>query len=670
MLSPDDFPHQVYPDDSAQRRNPGADSQCRRNPLCVRGLRHRGLGGPCRLSGEPGVLPKRPSGKQKLKGRKPGSRSGPSGRSGRRKPKHDVEVDDEEEGEEEEEEETHYEGGGGGGGGGSSRAGGGDGQRARPTSTRQIKKTTIPGRVGHAIVGRTIEVFWQADGWQEGRVLSYNPATGKHTVEYTHQGAIEQLTLAKEQWRQDEPETEYDSSEEDEEVEEGEGGEEGDEGEEGDDDGEEGDEGDEGEEGEEGEEGAMASEADVPDGGVEALLAMSALVNAAIKVRNPGKARESGRGLPRASVKEGRAGASGKLPKGVAPASKRAPTSAPTAQRTASAGAELGSGAALARIGSISGDRGGGRAEAELSFEPMHLELTNVKPQWLMVQLTQNTVQGARRRVKSLPDAWLGVHLANRPTACIGDAERCCPIPKLSPGGQLCIRQADLAGLADGLYQFALYSRHLCVASTLAIRFRQNRFTDEIYEPNCEPADDEEPSEMAPAEGKRRRGAGGAKRQRVTSRSARRAKGAKVRRAAGSLAADAEEDAEEEVSDLGGGESDEGEGEEEDERPNPLLAAVTALASGRGLGAEEVDEPEDEGHAAASSGGAPEDDEAEGEVDEEALGHADAEMEAEAADGDELAAAEEGAVMGRGLAAQSDEDGVLGAVLGAVMDED
>jgi hypothetical protein len=669
MLSPDDFPHQVYPDDSAQRRNPGADSQCRRNPLCVRGLRHRGLGGPCRLSGEPGVLPKRPSGKQKLKGRKPGSRSGPSGRSGRRKPKHNVEVDDEEEGEEEEEEETHYEGGGGGGGGGSSRAGGGDGQRARPTSTRQIKKTTIPGRVGHAIVGRTIEVFWQADGWQEGRVLSYNPATGKHTVEYTHQGAIEQLTLAKEQWRQDEPETEYDSSEEDEEGEEGEGGEEGEEGEEGDD-GEEGDEGDEGEEeGEEGEEGAMASEADVPDGGVEALLAMSALVNAAIKVRNPGKARESGRGLPRVSVKEGRAGSSGKLPKGVAPASKRAPTSAPTAQRTASAGAELGSGTALARIGSISGDRGGGRAEAELSFEPMHLELTNVKPQWLMVQLTQNTVQGARRRVKSLPDAWLGVHLANRPTACIGDAERCCPIPKLSPGGQLCIRQADLAGLADGLYQFALYSRHLCVASTLAIRFRQNRFTDEIYEPNCEPADDEEPT-MAPAEGKRRRGAGGAKRQRVTSRSARRAKGAKVRRAAGSLAADAEDDAEEEVSDLGGGESEEGEGEEEDERPNPLLAAVTALASGRGLGAEEVDEPEDEGHAAASSGGAPEDDEAEGEVDEEAGGHADAEMEAEAADGDELAAAEEGAVMGGGLAAQRDEDGVLGAVLGAVMDED
>ena len=218
MLSPDDFPHQVYPDDSAQRRNPGADSQCRRNPLCVRGLRHRGLGGPCRLSGEPGVLPKRPSGKQKLKGRKPGSRSGPSGRSGRRKPKHDVEVDDEEEGEEEEEEETPYEGGGGG----SSRAAGGDGQRARPISTRQIKKTTIPGRVGHAIVGRTIEVFWQADGWQEGRVLSYNPATGKHTVEYTHQGAIEQLTLAKEQWRQDEPETEYDSSEEDEEGEEGE----------------------------------------------------------------------------------------------------------------------------------------------------------------------------------------------------------------------------------------------------------------------------------------------------------------------------------------------------------------------------------------------------------------------------------------------------------------
>ena len=617
----------VYPEDSAQRRNPGASGQCRRNPLCVRGLRHRGLGGPCRLSGEPGLPLKRPSAKQKFKGRKSGSHSGPSGRIGRRKPKYDVDVDDEEEEEEEEEEaEAHYEGGGGGGS--TSRAGGGEGQRARP-----IKKTTIPGRVGHAIVGRTIEVFWQADGWQEGRVLSYNPATGKHTVEYTHQGAIEQLTLAKEQWRQDEPETEYDSSEEDEEDEEDEGGEEDEDGEEGDD----------------GEEGAMASEEGVPDGGVEALLAMSALVNAAIKVRRPAKARESGRSLPRASVKEGRAGASGKLPKGVAPASKRAPT----VQRTASAGAEQGRGAALARIGSISDDRGGGRADAELSFEPMHLELTNVKPQWLMVQLTQNTIQGARRRVKSLPDAWLGVHLANRPTACIGDAERCCPIPKLSPGGQLCIRQADLAGLADGLYQFALYSRHLCVASTLAIRFRQNRFTDEIYEHPV----DEEPSKMAPYGGKRRKGAGGAKRQRVTSPSARRAKGAKLLRAAGSLAADGEEDA----SDLGGGESEEGEGEEEeDERPNPLLAAVTALASGRGLGAEEMDEAEDEGHAAASSGGAPEDEEAEEDVDEEVDEHEDDEMEAEAADGEglgeELAAAEKGSV----LAAPSDEDGVMG----------
>ena len=55
------------------------------------------------------------------------------------------------------------------------------------------------------MVGRRIEVFWAADGeWQEGRVLAYNAATGKHTVEYLAHGAREQLTLAKEQWRQDE----------------------------------------------------------------------------------------------------------------------------------------------------------------------------------------------------------------------------------------------------------------------------------------------------------------------------------------------------------------------------------------------------------------------------------------------------------------------------------
>ena len=65
------------------------------------------------------------------------------------------------------------------------------------------KKSTVPGRVGHAMVGRTIEVYWAADDeWQEGRVLAYNPATGKHTVEYLQQGAREQLTLAREQWRQ------------------------------------------------------------------------------------------------------------------------------------------------------------------------------------------------------------------------------------------------------------------------------------------------------------------------------------------------------------------------------------------------------------------------------------------------------------------------------------
>ena len=50
-------------------------------------------------------------------------------------------------------------------------------------------------------------------------MLNYNPASGKHTVEYA-QGSREQLTLARERWRQDEPET---SSSEDDDDDEGEG---------------------------------------------------------------------------------------------------------------------------------------------------------------------------------------------------------------------------------------------------------------------------------------------------------------------------------------------------------------------------------------------------------------------------------------------------------------
>ena len=69
---------------------------------------------------------------------------------------------------------------------------------AQAERERKKKTTTVPGRVGHAMVGRTIEVYWAADAeWQEGRVLNYNIETGKHTVEYTQQGGIhEQLTLA------------------------------------------------------------------------------------------------------------------------------------------------------------------------------------------------------------------------------------------------------------------------------------------------------------------------------------------------------------------------------------------------------------------------------------------------------------------------------------------
>lgn len=116
------------------------EGQCKRNPLCVRGLRHRGYGGPCRIKKAGGRLDDGPT------------------RSN-----------------------SHIE----------------------ERGEREMKTSTVPGRVGHAIVGRLIEVYWAADNvWQQGHVRSYNPSTGKHLVEYVNTNATEHLTLAKERWRQ------------------------------------------------------------------------------------------------------------------------------------------------------------------------------------------------------------------------------------------------------------------------------------------------------------------------------------------------------------------------------------------------------------------------------------------------------------------------------------
>lgn len=200
-------------DPSRRRAPPGG--QCRRNILCVRGLRHRGLGGPCRLV-DPGVkaaegaaverraerrertgaLPKRASGPVRNK-----PRAGTSGRSGKRKPKprwqvsrsvatarchhvtcatslcHAILLRPRVPGLQDETEDEGLCASDDSGcvRAGTSCAAGGCEER------RPVTKSTIPGRVGHAMVGRLIEVFWTADSdWQEGRVLSYNPNTGKH----------------------------------------------------------------------------------------------------------------------------------------------------------------------------------------------------------------------------------------------------------------------------------------------------------------------------------------------------------------------------------------------------------------------------------------------------------------------------------------------------------
>ena len=122
----------------------------------------------------------------------------------------------------------------------------------------------------------------------------------------------------------------------------------------------------------------------------------------------------------------------------------------------------------------------------------MRFEFVTIRPQWIMVQLTQQSNEAPRRRVKSLPDAWLGVHsVASGPIEKIGDAERCCPMPKLSAGGQLKIRQADLRGLREGDYRFVVYSRFHIVAMSKLIHFKasgQNHmFLNHTVDPDEEP---------------------------------------------------------------------------------------------------------------------------------------------------------------------------------------
>ena len=95
--------------------------------LCLRGLRHQGYGGPCRL-------------------RKPGSRKSIAAGAGiRRSAKRE------------------------------------DDEDLPHPPAKEMRMSTVPGRVGHAIVGRTIEVFWSSEGvWQQAR----SPPHGTPHVNY------------------------------------------------------------------------------------------------------------------------------------------------------------------------------------------------------------------------------------------------------------------------------------------------------------------------------------------------------------------------------------------------------------------------------------------------------------------------------------------------------
>ena len=192
--------------------------------------------------------------------------------------------------------------------------------------------------------------------------------------------------------------------------------------------------------------------------------------------------RRGGYGCGKGSGRGAQRGGRAQTPSAYAPAAKpqpaisKAPVLPPTSKAKAPA-AKPSTSTAYAGVGMGTYKGLGQDAAAAAKLVGIALDLATVNPQWIMLHVSQQaSPELPRRRVKSLPYAWLGVHSIEAATEKIGDAERCCPIPKLSPGGQLCIRQSDLAGLRDGRYCLALYSRHRCVAQTLTLRFVRNRF--------------------------------------------------------------------------------------------------------------------------------------------------------------------------------------------------
>jgi len=104
----------------------------------------------------------------------------------------------------------------------------------------------------------------------------------------------------------------------------------------------------------------------------------------------------------------------------------------------------------------------------------IRLLLTDVQPDVVTLELCRSGQGVKAARIKEVQDAWFAIHKEREhsdspPTRKLGAALRCRPLTKLPGTGVLSVKSAEMSGLSDGRYVFAVYSQHKCVAETRAV---------------------------------------------------------------------------------------------------------------------------------------------------------------------------------------------------------